>query len=776
MAPEAEEFKIAVYVSDDEEGRRAREALVPGTEVDYVDIVEGWATREQVERLLADGLVVDLVDRRGKPVETSPAPDVRAADLAAVEAQASLASLDPRLDGLDARPEPEAALPEDVYNVRLDGPISAVQREALGALGVAISVFEPPDTYRLFLTREQYAAVRKLDWVRDVSRYGLRQTLAPELAERIASSETGAELASHGNGAGGMFDCVLHRADDLQYVRDRIAEADGIDIVEETDSLVRFRAEGATPFLAALAQLPQVRTLAPYEPAELRAEYARKLIGIDRLNAPEPGRLTGEGELVGVFDSGVDAGHPDLADRLAAPPEAVKGLSPTDTYGHGSHVAGLIAGTGAASGGKVRGAAPGAKLVSVAITDGQSLDVEPDLSRLLALASEKGAKIINLSWGMKLASEYDQGATRFDKFVYENPEILVVVAAGNEGSAPRGYVELRNIGTPATAKNVLTVGACDSDRPDFPELTWGQYEPTRFGEKPACDEPVAGNPDLPAGISSRGPANDYRVKPDLLAPGTCILSVRPEQAGIEYRPAYDGEAAAYGYLSGTSMAAPLVSGAAAVLRQYLRTERDTPNPTAALLKAILVAAARRLPALDSEERKGVGFPDFDQGYGRLDLASVLPHSNAPPGRRLFWDDVRNDSADALESRSLVSDGHRAVRRYRLEVLDSAEPLRVVLTWTDPPAAAVQNNLHLDVGTPAGRVVGNADHRFKLDPAFDAFAGVMFDKRNTVEEVWVNDPQPGTYTVRVVAQNTVFPPQGYALAACGLISDAGLVRG
>jgi serine protease AprX len=761
-----EELRIAVYTDGEREEELAREALLPDTLEKYVGMVEGWATRERVQSLIDAGLVVDLLDQRGQPVKTAPTEGIDSAQRSEVEKQANSVSLDPRLKELSATPEPEDALPEDVYNVRVAGSITAEQRKTLGELGIEISLFEPPATYRLFLTREQYAAVRKLPWVEEVSRYGLHQSLAPELAQRL--EDPGVE-------GRGTFDCVLHRPEDLALVRKAIADADGAEEIEHTDSLVRFEAGAAEPFLAALAQLPQVRTLAPYEPQVLQADYARRLIGIETLNAEQPQeRWTGEGEIVGIFDSGVDREHPDIKDRVIDA-EAVRELSPEDSWGHGTHVAGLIAGTGAACEGKIRGAAPGARIFCVAITDGENLELEPDLNRLLSLALVKGAKIINLSWGGKLASQYDQGATRVDKFVYENPEVLVVVAAGNEGSAPEGYVELQNIGTPATAKNVVTVGASDSDRPDFPDLTWGQHRGAKFPSPPTSEEHVAGDPDLPAGISSRGPANDYRVKPDLLAPGTCILSVRASKATMPFDPPYDDDQR-YAYLSGTSMATPLVSGAAAVLRQYLREERDTATPSAALLKATLVAAARRLPAIESDDRRDVGYPDFDQGYGRLDLASVLPHAQAPAARRLVWDDVRNDSPDTLEARSLITAGPRPASRYTVEVLDSGEPLRIVLTWTDYPGPTVQNNLHLDVGKPdGGREVGNREHRFKLDPKFDGWEGVLFDRRNTVEEVRLENPAPGRYSIRVVAQDTPFGQQGYALAVCGLLSEAGLVR-
>jgi hypothetical protein len=106
----------------------------------------------------------------------------------------------------------------------------------------------------------------------------------------------------------------------------------------------------------------------------------------------------------------------------------------------------------------------------------------------------------------------------------------------------------------------------------------------------------------------------------------------------------------------------------------------------------------------------------------------------------------------------------------LTVADGAEgPLRVVLTWTDEPGSGVQNNLELDVRGPNDlHVPGNAEHRFEVDPLVDDpdMDGIVFDRRNTVEQVTIAEPTAGDYTVRVVATNTPFPPQGYALVAAG----------
>jgi serine protease AprX len=505
------------------------------------------------------------------------------------------------------------------------------------------------------------------------------------------------------------------------------------------------------------------------------SDYARKQIGLDSLEG-NGHPWTGAGEVVGVVDSGIDAEHPDFAGRVADV-AAVEGASEVDEVGHGTHVAGIAAGDGAASDGKVRGMAPEAKLAVLGIVDsGGKLKLPPDVGDLLRTVADMGAKVINLSWGRALSSTYENGAMAVDTFIRERPDVLVVVAAGNEGAAPAGHPSLYSIGTPATAKNGVTVGACCSIRPDFPDETWGTYKPQKFSAAPTKDLPLSGNGDLPAALSSRGPTDNESIGPDLLAPGTAILAPRaraaPEAAFWRQHPEYGGR---YGFMNGTSMAAPVVSGAAAVVRQYLREQRPGTDPSAALLKAVLIASAERLPwPWDPADAVDFGYPDFDQGYGRLNLATALP--TAGSRRRLEVIDVDNASDQALESRAPPGAKHKAIRSYRFKVAEGAkEPLRVVVCWSDYSVAGTQNNLNLQLQcADARRIVGNPEHRWLvpkvkyLDPQLQ---GVVLDRRNNVQRIDVLDPPPGAYRARLLAENTLFPPQGYAVCVSGELDGA-----
>jgi serine protease AprX len=502
---------------------------------------------------------------------------------------------------------------------------------------------------------------------------------------------------------------------------------------------------------------------------ELFTDHARAIVGVTKINAAlPPKQWTGDGEVVAVLDSGIDDGHPDFAGQIVQK-ISWRNCAVEDAVGHGTHVAGIIAGTGKQSDGKTCGIAPGAKLVIVGIVDDDGRPVLPlDLGELLKVAADAGAKIINASWGRPLGSSYDSGSASVDRFVREHPDVLVVVAAGNDGKAPEGSYKFSSIGAPATAKNVLTVGACNTDRQDLPVTTLGKFRATLFPKPEASNDPVAGSADFVAGISSRGPTDYDSVKPDVVAPGTFILAPRAKKFRqlLQWLPWNTND---YVFVGGTSMATPVVSGAAAILREYLRKERNLATPSAALLKAILISSAQKIPPRKEPVAAQIGYPDFDQGFGRIDLSAILPDG----ARRLTFVDVANDSQLALESRVPAGAPRKAFRTYTLTVADGdPAPLVITLTWTDPPGNDIQNNLQLDVRGPNELfLVGNATHVFRKDPLFDAEpTGVVFDKRNNVEQVRIDAAPPGTYLVRVTAQNTVVPPQGYALAAVGRVGD------
>jgi len=654
----------------------------------------------------------------------------------------------------------------DAYELVFEHSLGSDERRRLRQLKVELLSYLPPATYRALLSHEQVVKIAALPFVHELRRYGLDRTIAGETLEVVTEGTAPSQT---------LFDYSLHRPADLDSVRGAVKATRDLKVVDVGEDAIRVAAEPSSPSLAVVADLPEVRRLAAYRAPELLCDHGRGLIGIDAFPAgagSAPTHWTGDGETVAVFDSGIDSAHPDFKDRVYA--TSVSGAPAEDAYGHGTHVAGIIGGSGAASAGVVRGMAPGVQLLSYGIRSPEgTLLLPPDLRTLFDPAVAKGARIINLSLGMPIKGDYDTLALSLDRFVRRHPDVLVVVAAGNSGQAPQGYHQLKTLGTPASAKNALTVGASDTDRQDFSQQHWGQIRQQFFPLPPAADETVSGLPDLPAAISSRGPTEYDSIKPDLIAPGTYILSARASAVedgrGFPWiaPPAHQDR---YVYCSGTSMAAPIVAGAAAVVRQYLRATGR--KPSAALLKAVLISATRRVRPLSVSDPQLYGYPDFHQGFGRLDLR-VLFGDGTGTVPTIATEDVANNSPDALISRS---ESASAVAAYTFE-LKQVLPLRVTLVWTDAHGKYVQNNLQLEVRGPGGlKVAGNGEHVYLRNPAVDdpEGTGIFYDKRNNVEQVVIATPAIGEYRVRVIAQDTAVPPQGFALCVVGGIAPK-LVR-
>ena len=370
--------------------------------------------------------------------------------------------------------------------------------------------------------------------------------------------------------------------------------------------------------------------------------------------------LDGSGEIVGICDTGLDVGstspaHPDFAGRVKwvksypitpdfAPyinnPGADDGAADLDS-GHGTHVAGSAVGDGAASAAlpgraPIRSMAYGARLVFQAVE--QALDwksqanlqrygryllagIPADITTIFADAYAKGARVHSNSWGGGEPGVYDGQCRQLDQFVWDHPAMCIVVAAGNDGTDADsdGQINLGSVTSPGTAKNCITVGACENLRHNFDGETYGGWWPRDYPAAPYHVAPMADDPDQVVAFSSRGPTADGRIKPDVLAPGTWILSTKstmlsPTATGWGPFP----DSPRYFYMGGTSMATPLTSGAVAALRQHLRRNHGIANPTAALLKAVLIAGADRLPGTAPAGT----VVDPHQGFGRIDLAAV----------------------------------------------------------------------------------------------------------------------------------------------------------
>ncbi|WP_306212736.1 S8 family serine peptidase [Actinoplanes sp. RD1] len=271
----------------------------------------------------------------------------------------------------------------------------------------------------------------------------------------------------------------------------------------------------------------------------------------------------GTGVKVAVLDTGIDATHPDFAGQIAESQNFTDAASTDDTVGHGTHVASTIAGTGAASGGRYKGVAPGAKLVIGKVCGTEFCDDSAILAGMEWAASR--APVINMSLGGGDTPEIDPLEAAVGELTQQYGT-LFVISAGNAG----GY---QTLSSPASADAALAVAAVDRD-------------------------------DQLAGFSSRGPrVGDNFLKPEISAPGVDIVAARAAHDQIGGPAPVEG----YSSLSGTSMAAPHVAGSAAILTQ------QHPDWTPKQRKTVLMGAAKPTPGAEVE----------GQGAGRVDVARAI---------------------------------------------------------------------------------------------------------------------------------------------------------
>jgi len=233
--------------------------------------------------------------------------------------------------------------------------------------------------------------------------------------------------------------------------------------------------------------------------------------------------LTGKGVRVAIVDTGIDATHPDLKGRVVAAANFSTDRDTLDHMGHGTHVAGIVGGTGAASDGKYGGVAPQAELLNAKALSRAGSGTNSGIIKAMEWAADQGARIESLSLGGSATNGTDPLSQAVNS-ISAKKNVLFVIAAGNSGQRSGNG---RLVSTPGAADSALTVGAIDKSR------------------------------NL-ATFSSRGPRlGDFALKPDIVAPGVNITSARANGSDGNWYVSY----------SGTSMATPMVSGAAALVWQ-----------------------------------------------------------------------------------------------------------------------------------------------------------------------------------------------------------------
>jgi len=441
-----------------------------------------------------------------------------------------------------------------------------------------------------------------------------------------------------------------------------------------------------------LASCEAVKWIDQLSPSMDLNDGVRAAININAVQM-SPYGLTGAGVIIGQWESKhPDKTHGDLSGRVVNIDDA------WPVGDHATQVAGTMVGNGSLLASRqYRGIATDAAIVSY-----HSWDSVSELRDQYRNAIEMyDIDIANNSWGKVEWHVYKDYAAALDAIVRGalGKPISMAWAAGNEG----GWATILCTGV---AKNVVTVGATNSD--DDSVWPW----------------------------SNKGPTEDGRIKPDVVAPGC---------------EADDGEVWStlpsnrYGGACGTSLAAPSVSGTMAlILEDWCATHGSDPQP--ATIKAVLLHTARDL---------GTPGPDYVHGYGLID------------GRKSI-DLVRADAIDdtVVEDR-LMQQGQRDL--YTVTVAPGASELKLTLVWDDWPADplaahALVNDLDLVVTGPDG----TRHYPWTLDPYLPAEPAqrVRADHTNNVEQVCVEQPAPGTWLVTVWAADLPQYDQPYSLAGGG----------
>ncbi len=652
-----------------------------------------------------------------------------------------------------------------LFIVQFNDSIQPEWRTALENLGADIENYLPDNAFLVRLTPTAARTAAQMDNVRWVGDFQPAYKLSPRL--NTETSRVRIALASWANTAA---------------VKNQLT-ALGLTVGGDNGVLI---ASASVEQLSAIAQLPDVLWVEPFFIPKILNDQAT---GIMNVQPAWNLGYTGAGQTVTIADTGLDTGvddpsvngdiHLDFDNRVThlsswavqnysgiSNVGADDGASDLDS-GHGTHVAGSVGGNGARSSGTIRGAAYEADITFQAVeqwttfSDGSSsyqlTGIPSDITQLFLEAYGWGSRVHTNSWGSDESGAYTTDSQNADQFIWNHKDFTILFAAGNAGTDNEpgvnpddndGYVNEDSLNSPGTAKNVITVGASENVRSSGGyQSSYGSLWPSDFATNPTRSDVPSNSAEEMAAFSSRGPTDDGRIKPDLVAPGTNILSTRSSQiSGHGWGPYTDDY---YMYMGGTSMATPLVAGAVTVVRDYLVNGEGIANPTAALIKALLINSAEDISGYgDNAQEAGQPIPNMHEGWGRINVGAAVSATN-----RALYNDV-----------PLANGGSRT---YPFTVTGTVDALKATLVWSDYPGTpasngALVNNLNLIVTAPNGSTTYLGNH---FSGGWSTTGGFP-DTVNNVENVYIQNPVTGTWTIEVDGVNIPQGPQPFALVVSG----------
>ncbi|MEV0000330.1 S8 family serine peptidase [Streptomyces sp. NPDC050848] len=399
-----------------------------------------------------------------------------------------------------------------------------------------------------------------------------------------------------------------------------------------------------------------------------------------QVHAPEAWAVgfDGTGTKVAVLDTGADTQHPDLKGRIVASENFTDSDTAEDRGGHGTHTISTVGGSGAASGGRKKGVAPGAELLNGKVLNDSGSGAASWIIAGMEWAVGQGADVVSMSLGSSVPTDCTDPMSVAAQELAQNKGTLFVIAAGNSGPT------LNTVSSPGCAPDVLTVGATDRD-------------------------------DSTAYFSSGGPTIvNHTLKPEIAAPGVDISA-----AAVGGRGVY-----AYQSMSGTSMATPHVAGAAAIVKQR------HPDWTAQQIKAALVSSAES--AVPGDVRQ--------VGGGRLDVKAAIDQTvlgaDAVQGGTFNWPQDTSDRTSVAVPYTNTSD-KTVTLTLAVEKVTGNDGSRVTSSVarlagrsvTVPAGATVEVPLHLDpaahleraqYGDVTGRVVATGRDGIHVSTPFSLY--------------------------------------------------------
>ncbi|MGZ3711405.1 MAG: S8 family serine peptidase [Bdellovibrionota bacterium] len=455
--------------------------------------------------------------------------------------------------------------------------------------------------------------------------------------------------------------------------------------------------------------------------------------------------FNGAGQIVAYADTGLDTGDmntisADFRGQVHSTfAVGLGGSSWGDPMNHGTHVAGSIAGNGANSQGLLRGTGFGAQLV----VEGMWSDIfnnilPPSVDKLFGTAYNEGARLHSNSWGAPNSNgRYDNMAVQADTFLFQNPDFLAIFAAGNDGADNNsdGVADEGSVSSPGSAKNVLTVGASKNLLAEGgiqKKVSETKLKDT-FKAEPIASSSFSEDARGMAAFSSRGPTADGRLKPEVVAPGTNIVSVRSKNPKAKPEDSWGIYDDNYLYMGGTSMATPITAGAMAVVRQYLVSHLGE-GVSAAMMKATVANTAEDLfpgqfGARATGQEQPTMRPNNHEGWGRVNLATL----------------VSDRSLALYDEKAGLATGQS--KTFKADVR-SGQVLRVTMSYTDAPGtASAAKTLVNDLDVKVVDAKGNT---------FFPNGKTAKDDVNNTEEIDLLTAAPGSYQVIVSGANV---PQG-----------------